>query len=54
MVPQVALRDCSEDAGVKVSIHLILAKGEIQSRTCTEVSASLMKLFASDEKQSSP
>ena len=29
MVPQVALRDCSKEAGVKVSIHLILAKDEI-------------------------
>ena len=27
--PQVALRDCSKEAGEKVSIHLILAKEEI-------------------------
>ena len=33
MVPQVALRECSEEAGVKVSIHLILAKREIQTIT---------------------
>ena len=48
--PQIALRNCSKEAGGKVSIYMILVKGEyMQSGTY-----SLQKVSASYEEQLSP
>ena len=54
---QIALRNCSEEVGGKVSIYVILVKGEyMQSSThfFQTVSASLVKVTASHEEQTSP
>ena len=55
--PQVALRNCSKEAGGTVNIYVILVKGEyMQSSTYffQKVSASLVKLSASHKEQPSP
>ena len=54
---QIALRNCSKEAGGKVSIHVILVKGEyMRSSTyfLQKVSASLVQITASHEEQTSP
>ena len=51
---QIALRNCSEEAGGNVSIYEILVKGEyLQSSTyfLQKVSASLVKVTASHKGQ---
>ena len=54
---QIALRNCSKETGGKISIYVILVKGEyVQSSTyfLQKVSASLVKVTARHEEQSSP
>ena len=54
---QIALRNCSKEAGGKVSIYVILVKGEYkQSSTyfSQKVSASLVQVTASHKEQTSP
>ena len=53
---QIALRNCSREVRGKVSIDVILVKGEyMQSSThFLQVSASLVKVTASHEEQTSP
>ena len=53
---QIALRNCSKQVGGKVSIYVVLVKGEyMQSSTyfLQKVSASLVKVTASHEEQTS-
>ena len=50
ITPQIALRNCSKEAGEKVSIHVILVKGEfMQSRRYF-----FQKVSASHKEQMSP
>ena len=54
---QIALRNCSKEVGGKVSIYVILVKGEyMQSSTyfLQKVDDSLVKVTASHEEQTSP
>ena len=54
---QIALRNCSKEIGRKVSIYVVLVKGEyLHSSTYffQQVYASLMMLSASYKEQSSP
>ena len=54
---QIDLRNCSEEIGGKVSIHVILVTGKyMRLSTCflQKVSASLVKVTASHEAQTSP
>ena len=54
---QIALRNCSKEVRGKVSIYVILVKREyMQSSTyfLQKVSASLVKVTASHEEQTSP
>ena len=54
---QIALRNCPKEVGGKVSIHVILVKGEhMQSNTyfLQKVFASLVKVTASHKEQTSP
>ena len=54
---QIALRNCSKEVGGKVSIYVILVKGEyMQSSTyfLQKVDDSLVKVTASHEEQMSP
>ena len=54
---QIALRNCSKEVGGQLRIHVILVKGEyVQSSTyfLQKVSASLVKVTASHEEQTSP
>ena len=54
---QRALRNCSKEVGGKVSIDVILVKGEyLRSNTyfLQKVSVSLMRVTASHEEQTSP
>ena len=56
-VSQIALRNCSKDAGGKVSIYVILVKGKyMQSSTYffQKISPSFVKVTASHEEQTSP
>ena len=54
---QIALRNCSKEVGGKVSIYVILVKGEYM-RSSTYVlqkdAASLLKVTASQKEQMSP
>ena len=55
--PQIAPRNCSKEVGGKVSIYVILVKGEnLQTSTyfLQKVSASLVKVTASHKEQTSP
>ena len=50
ITPQIALRNCSKEAGEKVSIHVILVKGEsMQSSTYF-----FQKVSASHKEHMSP
>ena len=53
---RIVLRNCSKEVGRKVSIHVILVKEvhAIQHIFFAEGSASLMKVIASHEEQTSP
>ena len=54
---QIALRNCFKEVGGKVSIYVILEKGEyMQSSTyfLQKVSVNLVKVTASHEEQMSP
>ena len=56
-VLQIALRNCSKDVGWKVSVYVVLLKGEyMQSNTyfLQKISTSLMKTTANHKEQISP
>ena len=54
---QIALRNCSKEVRGKVSMYVILVKGEyMQSGTCflQKVAVSLMKVTAGHKEETSP
>ena len=52
--PQIALKDCSKDIGVKDTVYVILIKGESSADFLVENFCLSREASASHKKQSSP